>query len=146
VRATVADRRGEWPSLRMGLLAAAVLAALVVAVGSTDALLEDELPPRIDRVAGCFRREKLLEVAPATNDPIALEAQQGALATRVEGNGLHVAIAGSEAEAAELVSLYHMVAGNLTGRLEQRARYVYLWEGVATPTQRQTAFDCTAGY
>jgi hypothetical protein len=145
VTETAADRRGEWPSLRLGLLVAGVAAALLVAAGSAEALLEDE-PTRLERAAACFRREKLLEVVPATNDPIAQGANGGALATRVEGNGLHVAIAGSEAEAAEIIGRYRTVAGSLRGRLEQRARYVYLWEGVATPTQRQTAFDCTAGY
>jgi hypothetical protein len=141
---TAADRRGEWPSLRMGLLVAAVASMLVVGAGTAEAVLEDE-PSRLDRVSECFRREKLLEVTQA-NDPIAEEADGGALATRVEGNGLHVAIAGSEAQAAEILRLYRQVGGSLRGRLEQRARYVYLWEGVATPTQRQTAFDCTAGY
>jgi hypothetical protein len=142
---TAADRRGEWPSLRLGLYAAAVLAVLVVGVGTAQAVLDDD-PSRLDRVSNCFRREKLLQVMPATDDPIAQEADGGALATRVEGNGLHVAIAGSESEAARIVRLYRTIGGSLRGRLEQRARYVYLWEGVATPTQRQAAFDCTAGY
>ena len=142
---TAAERRGEWASLRLGLVAAAVVTALVAGAGTAEAVFDDD-PTRLDRVTECFRREKLLQVAPADNDPIAGKADGGALATRVEGNGLHVAIAGSESEAAAIVARYHMVGGRLPGRLEQRAKYVYLWEGVATPTQRQIAFDCTAGY
>ena len=60
----------------------------------------------------------------------------------MEGNGVHVSIAGSDDEAAELVRRYRAVAGRLEGRLEQRGRYVYLWEGVATSWSRQTMFDC----
>jgi hypothetical protein len=30
----------------------------------------------------------------------------------------------------------------LAGRLERRGKVVYVWEGVSTPTQRQTMYDC----
>ena len=36
----------------------------------------------------------------------------------------------------------HPVAGELTGKLERRGKVVYVWEGVASPTQRQTMYDC----
>jgi hypothetical protein len=135
-------RVSEWPSLRLGFLAATTMLVLVFVGGGTAALLEDE-PSRFERVEQCLRREKLLDVAPTTGGPIAAEAGGGALATRIEGNGLHLAIADSEEEAQRIIGLYRAVSGPLAGRLEQRRAYVFLWEGVATPTQRQIVYECT---
>ena len=93
----------------------------------------------------CLRREKLLSVGPVLDDPVARSAHGGALATRVEGNGVPVAIATSDAEAAALVATYLEKTGrNVETRLERRGRVVYLWEQalVPTPTQRQTMYDC----
>ena len=75
-----------------------------------------------------------------TRSPRARE--DGWVATRVEGNGVHVAIARSTDEAERLVELYQSVAGELTGKLERRGKVVYIWEGVSSPTQRQTMYDC----
>jgi hypothetical protein len=76
---------------------------------------------------------------------VAATARGGALATRVEGNGVHVAIATSDAEAAELVASYLETTGrSVELRLERRGHVVYLWEQAVapTPTQRQTMYDC----
>lgn len=135
------QRAFEWPSLRIGLVAAAAAALLFLVVGGAAALLSDE-PPVLDLVERCLRQEKLLDVRRATDDPIAATASRGALATRVEGNGVHVSIAGSGGEAARLADRYRSVAGPLVGRLELRGSFVYVWEGLATPTQRQTMYDC----
>jgi hypothetical protein len=135
------QRVSEWPSLSLGLVLAAALALAVFVAGGAAALLEDE-PTRIALVEQCLRREKLLEVGPARNDPIAAEADGGALATRIEGNGLHLAIAGSEREAVRIAGLYRAVSADLAGRLEQRRFYVLLWEGASTPNQRQAVYDC----
>jgi len=79
------------------------------------------------------------------DDPIASSARGGALATRVEGNGVHVAIAKSDSEAAELADTYRRTAGRrIQLRLEVRGRVVYVWEQPRepSPTQRQTMYDC----
>jgi hypothetical protein len=103
--------------------------------------VHEETPP-LELTVRCLTREKLLDVRPATDDPIAESASRGAIATRVEGLGVHVAIARSESEAERLAGYYESVASELEGRLEQRGKVVYLWEGVASPTQRQTMYDC----
>ena len=139
----VAARASEWPSIRLGLVVAAAALLAAVVVGVVQALTEEEPEPRLVLVERCLRREKLLEVRRLRDDPIAVEARGGALATRVAGNGLHLAIAGSEDEAEKLAGFYRDVGGPLVGKLEQRRLYVFLWEGVATPTQRQTVYDCT---
>jgi hypothetical protein len=139
---TLADeRRAEWPFLRAGLVAAAALAAVwLLGWGIYELVHED--PTRLELTTRCLTQEQFLPVTGVGNDPIAASASGGSLATRVEGNGVHLSIAGSDEEAEKIVRSYHAVAGPLTGRLERRGRYVYVWEGVASPTQRQAMFDC----
>ena len=76
-------------------------------------------------------------------DPIAQSAELGALRTVVETNGITVAVASGSKSAEKIIASYHAIAGELEGRLEQRGRLVYLWDRPASPTQRQTMFDCT---
>jgi hypothetical protein len=135
------ERASEWPSIRLGLAGACLLVALAVAAWAAETASTDE-PSRLAQTERCLRREKLLDVRPPKRDPIAAEAGDGALATRVEGNGLHILLAGSEREAARLAAAYRQIGGELRGRLEVRDTVVYVWEGAATPTQRQTAYDC----
>ncbi len=139
---TAADeQRSEWRFLRGGFIAVVGLtAAWLIAWGIWE-LFDDE-PTRLELTTRCITVEQGLPLESTAGDPIAESARGGTLATRVEGNGVHVSIAGSDDEAAELVRRYRAVAGRLEGRLEQRGRYVYLWEGVATSVGRQTMFDC----
>ena len=134
-------RDWEWRYLRRALVAIAAVLALEVAGWLVHRAVHEETPP-LELTARCLTREKMLEVQPTTNDPIAATASSGSVATRVEGNGVHVAITGSKSEAERLFGYYTSVGGELTGKLEQRGKVVYLWEGVATPTQRQTMYDC----
>jgi hypothetical protein len=130
----------EWKYLRGAFVT--VLAIIVLQIGGwlVYRVVHEETPPLAETIR-CLTREKLLELTPAT-DPIAASAKGGWVATRVEGNGVHVAIARSTSEGERLVDLYRSVAGELTGRLELRGKVVYLWEGVSTPTQRQAMYDC----
>ena len=130
----------EWRYLRGALVAVVALVALQIGGSLVYRVVHEETPPLSETIR-CLTREKLLELTPAT-DPIATSARGGWVATRVEGNGVHVAIARSTSEAERLVDLYRSVAGELTGRLERRGKVVYIWEGVSTPTQRQTMYDC----
>jgi hypothetical protein len=130
----------EWRYLRGALVAVAALVTLQIGGWLVYRVVHEETPPLSETIR-CLTREKLLELTPAT-DPIAASARDGWVATRVEGNGVHVAIARSTSEAERLVDLYRSVAGELEGRLERRGKVVYLWEGVSSPTQRQTMYDC----
>lgn len=138
---TPATRQDEWPGMRVGLLAATALVALAFVSWGAEAAVKDE-PSRFALTKRCLQAEKLLEVDPPTRDPIAALARNGALATRVQGNGVHILLAGSQSEARRLADAYARIGGELTGRLEIRGRLVYLWEGASTPTQRQTVYDC----
>jgi hypothetical protein len=131
----------EWRYLRGALAALATLVVLQVGGWLVYSAVHEETPP-LDETVRCLTREKLLELAPAVGDPIAASAGGGWLATRVEGNGVHVAIADSTSEAERIVELYETVSGDLGGKLERRGKVVYLWEGVSTPTQLQTMYDC----
>ena len=141
---TVTARGEEWRYLQV---ACAVVALLVAAefVGWLVYRSRPHGPSALERTETCLRREKLLSVEPVGDDPIASRARGGALATRVEGNGVHVAIANSDAEAAQLADAYLRTAGRrIALRLEVRGRVVYVWEQSRepTPTQRQTMYDC----
>ena len=97
------------------------------------------------RAEKCLRQEKLLRIEPVSDDAIAATARGGALATRVEDNGVHVVIAKSDDEAAELAQTYLRTAGrDIELRLDVRGRVLYVWEEARepTPTQRQTMYDC----
>ena len=134
----------EWRYLRVAFV---VVLAFVVAqvAGWLVYRSAHHGPTALSLTDRCLRREKLLSVGPVRDDPVARSAPGGALATRVEGNGVHVAIATSDAEAAALVATYLENTGrNVETRLERRGRVVYLWEQAVapTPTQRQTMYDC----
>lgn len=131
----------EWRYLRRALVALAALVVLQIAGWLVYRSVHEETPP-LELTVRCLTREKLLELGPTTGDPIAASAGEGWVATRVEGNGVHAAIARSTSEAERIVELYQSVAGELAGKLERRGKVVYLWEGVASPTQRQTMYDC----
>jgi hypothetical protein len=137
---SISSREWEWPYLRGALIALGALLVLQVAGWLVYRVVHEETPP-LQETIRCLTREKLLELT-AETDPIAATAERGWVATRVEGNGVHVAIAGSTDEAERIVDLYRSVAGELEGRLERRGEVVYLWEAVSTPTQRQTMYDC----
>lgn len=102
-------------------------------------------PTPLELTEKCLRREKLLPIESLDGDTIAASARGGAIATRVEGNGVHVAIATSDREAAELADEYLHTAGRqIELRLDVRGRVVYVWEAPTRPTatERQTMYDC----
>ena len=133
------SRDREWWYLRGALVALGGLLALQVAGWLVYRVVHEE--PSLQETVRCLTREKLLELTSET-DPIAASAKHGWVATRVEGNGVHVSIAASTSEAERIVDLYHSVGGRLEGQLERRGKVVYLWEAASTPTQRQAMYDC----
>ena len=137
------DRAAEWRYVRAALsVVALVLAAQAVGWVVYEAVHVPRFRPETER---CLRNEKGLEVQPVERDPIAASAAEGGIQLTVEGNGVHIAFAGSRQKAARLVEAYEAVAGDLGTRIEQRGRIVYLWEGLPSPTQRQTLYDCWYG-
>ena len=138
---TVTAHLEEWRYLR---IACAIVALLVGAELVGWLVYRPHGPSALERTETCLRREKLLSVEPVVDDPIASSARGGALATRVEGNGVHVAIARSDPEASQLADAYLRTGRAISLRLEVRGRVVYVWEQARepTPTQRQTLYDC----
>ena len=134
----------EWPYLRAacGLVVVLVVAELAGWIVYRSVHHE---PTALELTEKCLRREKLLPVESIEGDAIASRARGGALGTRVEGNGVHVAIATSDEEAAELANAYLQTSGRkIAIRLDVRGRVIYVWEAVRlpSPTQRQTMYDC----
>jgi hypothetical protein len=134
----------EWRYLR----AACVVVAVIVVAELGGWLAYRSVhhgPTALALTEKCLRREKLLTIESLGGDTIAATATGGAIATRVEGNGVHVAIAGSDSEAADLANEYLHTAGRqIAMRLDVHGHVVYVWEAPRPPTasQRQTMYDC----
>ena len=136
-----AVRDVEWSYLRRALaLVGMVLVVWVVGWAIRDATVQEETT--YDRLVRCLVNEKGATLA-APRDPVAQSADLGAVRTTIETNGVTVSVARSPERAEDIVSAYRAVAGDLEGRLEQRGNAVYLLDRTASPTQRQTLFDCT---
>ena len=132
----------EWRYLRVAFALVALLVLAEIAGWLVYREVHHETPP-LALTKKCLVREKLLAVDSVGNDMIARSASRGTLATRVEGSGVHVLIGSSDDEAERLAGYYRTVAHEeLVGRLDLRGHVLYFWEGVATPTQRQTMYDC----
>jgi hypothetical protein len=134
----------EWRYLRG---ASAIVAVLVVAelAGWIVYRTAHHEPTALELTERCLRREKQLPIESIAGDRIASMARGGALATRVAGNGVRVAIARSDEEATRLAESYLRTEGRKIGiRLDRRGRVVYVWEAVRAPhsTERQTMYDC----
>ena len=130
----------EWVFLRAALAAVGLLiVAALVGWGVQTLVYEDKGFENVER---CLVNEKRATVEP-TRDPIARNAELGALRTVIETNGVTASVAQDDRAAARLVEDYRAVGGDLGARVEQRGRMVFLWDRPPSPTQRQTMFDCT---
>ena len=126
---------------RLGLAVAVVLVGAQVLVATGWSLGHDD-PTNLELTARCFTREKLLQVEPTRDDPIASSASGGTLTTVVEGNLVTVSLVSHESEAERLREAYLALGGDVESRLEVRGRYVRLWHRPPSATQQQTANDC----
>jgi hypothetical protein len=134
----------EWRYLRVAF-AAVLLLVVAELTGSIVYGYVHQEATALELTEKCLRREKLLPIESIEGDAIAGTARGGALASRVEGNGVHVAIAESDDEAQRLASAYLTTEGRrIQDRLEVRGHVVYVWErpGVPSASQRQTMYDC----
>lgn len=135
---------GTLPERRSALfaIAAVTCSGTLAAVGS---FLYHELhsgPTAFARVVQCLTQEKGLALTTPERDMIASRGE-GAVRTIIEGNPVTVVRASDLAVAAGIERDYASLGANEPpGRLERRSRIVYLWDRPASPTQRQTAYDC----
>ena len=131
----------EWLYLRIALGVVALIVVADLGVWKVHDIRYPR-PTRLERTVSCLEgRKGLVPVVPA-GDPISNTAGAGSLRVTVEGSEVIVSVARSGDEAARIERNYRAVGGNVEGRLERRGRYVFLWQGIATPTQRQTMYDC----
>ena len=116
-----AERR--W--IRIGVVVATALLCLQLAAGVVRRSVSD-VPSRLELVQTCLV-ERSTPFASVSDDLIARSATRGSLRTRVDGNGLTIALAGSESEAQRLVDAYAMVASaEFVRTLVDRRRKVVL--------------------
>ena len=130
----------DWVFLRGGLLAVAALCLSALISWAVYSVVHEE-PGAYAKVTRCLTEEKGLTLE-TPRDPIARSAELGAVRTFIETNGVTISVATDDASAERIVAAYQQVAGDLEGRLEKRGRLVYIWDGPASPTQRQTLYDC----
>ncbi len=133
----------EWRYVSVAFAVVGVLVVAQLAGWLVYRSVHDE-PTALELTEKCLRREKLLAVDSNRNDPIARTARGGALVTRVEQNGVQVAIASTEEEARRLAAAYLAIGRKIELRLDVRGNVVYVWEAPRkpSPTQRQTMYDC----
>ena len=117
---------------------AAVIAALLLAGGIGDLMAPDV--SRAELTRRCLGGERGFLVFEATLAP-ALDADDGALRTSIEWNGVTFALAGSRVEAERLERAFAELEP--PGFVEARGRNVYRWDVPPSPTQRQAAYDCS---
>lgn len=117
---------------------AAVTAAFLLLGGIGDILAPDV--SRVEATRRCLVGERGFLVFEASLAP-ALEADDGALETAIEGNGVTYALAGSPAEAERIARAFGRLRP--AGFVEVRGRNVYRWDAAPSPTQRQAAYDCS---
>lgn len=135
---------GALPERRPVLFAiAAVTCACVLAVIGSLAYRElHSGPTAFARIVQCLTKEKGLVLTTPERDVIASRGE-GAVRTIIEGNPVTMVRAPNLSVAASIEHDYASVGANEPpGRLERRSRVVYVWDNPASPTQRQTAYDC----
>ena len=138
---SVAVDEADWAYLRVALVVVGVIVvAVLVAWKVHDAVYPP--PTRLGRTVFCLKDNHDLAATVPAGDPVSSIARSGSFRVTVEGSEVIVSLAKSEHEAVKIEQAYRAVGGDLTGRLERRGRSVYLWQGVATPTQRQTMYGC----
>jgi hypothetical protein len=133
--------RQEWRYLQIALGILALIAVAEIAGWKVHDIAHPR-PTRLERFVFCLKDNDRAAVVVPAGDPISATAGAGSFRTRIEGNGVTVALASSVEQAIEIERNYHAIGGELRGRLERRDRTVYLWEGSAEPTQRQAMYDC----
>jgi hypothetical protein len=135
------SREGELRFAVFGMICCALLVAGTLAGWGLYSWLHHGTP-RIELTIRCLTRERGLTIVSGEHDSLAESASGGWIATTVEGSRVHISLTGSEKEAARIAAGYRTVSDIVPGQLEQRGNHVYLWDGPASPTQRQTLYDC----
>jgi hypothetical protein len=139
---SVEPDRMEWLVVRTGLVVVAVAMALVATSWKVRDIRQGPAPSRLELTLRCLHEEKRLATIVPAGDPLAESAGDGSLKATIEGNEVTVVLGASEKQAARIERNYRAVGGDLAGRLERRSDTVYLWTFEASPTQRQTVYDC----
>lgn len=134
--------RLEWLSVRAALCVTALILIADVVGWKVYEAAQSAPPTRLELSLRCLNDEKGVATVVPAGDPVSGTAGAGSLRTTIEGNGVVVALASTEEQAITIERYYHRVGGELRGRLERRDHTVYLWDGVASPTQRQAMYDC----
>ena len=125
----------------IGVFAVLTVLALQVGAGILREAVTDE-PTTLELVQTCLT-ERSTPFDGVVDDPIAASAARSALRTTVEGNGVTVALGGSEEDARRIYDAYVAVApADVTQRLERNRKVVLLWDGPPTQSQRDFMVLC----
>ena len=122
----------------------AVMVMLVVLDGVAWKIrdLTIDTPTRLEHVIRCLSSEKHIPPIVPAGSPLADSATAGSLRVVVEGNEVIVALVSTTEEGRRLIDYYARLGGSVPGRVERRDLVVYFWLNRASPTQRQTMYDC----
>jgi hypothetical protein len=132
--------RVERAEQRWVLIGVILVALLIVGQVVGGGIARTDAPSYLEKVQTCLtERSTPYETVV---DPIALSADRGALRTSVDGNGVTVALGGSEDDAKRIYDDYGSV-GSPGPRLERNRKVVFLWDREPNQTQRDFMILCT---
>jgi hypothetical protein len=136
-------RRAERRWVTIGVVLVGSLLAAQAAGGLVREAVTDE-PTYLELVQTCLT-ERDTPFEQVGGDLVAESAERGALRTTVDGNGVTVALGGSERDAARVRAAYASVTTEdvVRTRLEQRRKVVLLWDSPPTAAQRDFIYLCT---
>jgi hypothetical protein len=139
---SASGERVETRYVLLGVAAVASLLVLQLVGGWIRQAVVDE-PSHLELVEKCLT-ERSVPFEPATGDFVAQSADRGALRTTVEGNGVTIALGGSERDAERVFESYASVAEpDLGARLDRHRKVVFLWDAPPSVPQRDFAYLCT---
>jgi hypothetical protein len=134
-------RRAERRWVLACLVAVAAILAAQVLAGVVRETMSNE-PSHLEKVEICLT-ERSTPFDPVVDDFVALSAGRGALRTSIGGNGVTVALGGSEKDAERVFDAYEAVGTDVTSRLERRRKVVFLWDAPPSGAQRDFMILCT---
>jgi hypothetical protein len=127
---------------RPTVLVALVCVSALLVLGVAGSLLSPD-PTRFDLFRSCLGSKKGLSLGDVSERDAIARSGKDATQTTIEGNPVTIVNASDTGSAIRIERDYEAVGADApAGRLERRGPLVYVWAGPASPTQRQTVYDC----
>ena len=127
---------------KKAVLVALLCVSILFVLGAIGSLFSPD-PTRFALFRHCLTVQKHLSLGEVSERDAIARSGTDSIQTVIEGNPVTIVKASGTSDAIRIERDYEAVgAGSPLGRLERRDPLIYLWGGPASPTQRQTVYDC----